>query len=181
MVNHPNLIVIYGAPASGKLTIASELALVSELTLFPNHVTKRLVSQFLPPSSPSYFQIIDHLRIQLIVAMLKLPKSVVFTFAPSGSQGDLAFLQRLEAHGVSSGAFVLFVHLTCKKETLLRRVENTDRKMVGKLSDKNLLKEALGRYDYYAEIKVSNIVEIDTDVTTPEQAVLTIIESLGRR
>jgi hypothetical protein len=56
------LLLLYGPPAVGKLTIAKEIARLTGLKLFHAHLTVDLVASIFPRGTPAYLQLIWDIR-----------------------------------------------------------------------------------------------------------------------
>jgi len=110
--------------------------------------------------------------------MLSDGRSVIFTFAYSGSNGDTTFLKHLAASAVSVGASVHFVQLKCLDTTLLKRVSNPNRHRFRKLTDPQKLAEALRLHDYNRQISEFENIEIDTDQYSPDAAASVIVKRI---
>lgn len=75
------LVIIFGPPAVGKMTVGFELARLTGLKLFHNHMTIDLVANFFPHSTPSFNRLNDEFRRRIFeeVAASDLP-GLIFTF-----------------------------------------------------------------------------------------------------
>ena len=56
------LILLYGPPAVGKLTIAQEIARLTGFKVFHNHLTVNLVAAILPRGTSAYRQLLWDIR-----------------------------------------------------------------------------------------------------------------------
>ena len=66
------LVFIYGPPGAGKLTVARELAALTGLKLFHNHLTVDLVSSVFPRGHPSFGPLITCFRREIFAESLTL-------------------------------------------------------------------------------------------------------------
>ena len=75
------LVVIFGPPAVGKMTVGMELERLTGLPLFHNHMTVDPVLQFFPFGSPSFSKLVGELRRCIFeeIAASDLP-GVIFTY-----------------------------------------------------------------------------------------------------
>ena len=62
------LILLYGPPAVGKLTIAKEIARLTGLKLFHAHLTVDLVTPIFPRDTPAYRKLVWDLRYAVFAA-----------------------------------------------------------------------------------------------------------------
>src|ERR1700733_11236813 len=108
---HPRLVVIFGPPASGKLTVGKALSIKLNFILFSNHDTIDFVRRFVPLDSPDFLDTVDRIRELLIRRILMCRNSVIFTFAYSGSAGDTDFLRKLMRIAADAKAGISFVRL----------------------------------------------------------------------
>ena len=58
------LIFLYGAPGTGKLTVARELAALTGYRLFHNHLTVDLAKAIFDFGTPDYLEYVRFLRVQ---------------------------------------------------------------------------------------------------------------------
>jgi chloramphenicol 3-O-phosphotransferase len=178
MTLHAQLVVLYGAPAAGKLSIAEAISAKTNWVLFPNQVTIDFVAQFLPSGTPRYFELVASVRLDLIRAILAERRSVVFTFAYSGLDEDTAFLKHLAGAASNVGASAHFVRLRCSDATLLRRVSNPSRHRLGKMTDPQILAQALKHLPHNRVLPDFESIEIDTDHYDPDTAASVIVDHI---
>src|ERR1051325_10794243 len=75
------LVMIFGPPAVGKMTVGHELAKLTGLRLFHNHMTIELVLNFFTWSDPAFWKIVGDFRWRIFeeVAASNLP-GMIFTY-----------------------------------------------------------------------------------------------------
>ncbi|MEK7586217.1 MAG: AAA family ATPase [Patescibacteria group bacterium] len=56
------LIVIFGPPAVGKMTVGQELEKITNLKLFHNHMSMEVVLNFFNYKTPAFEKLVDHIR-----------------------------------------------------------------------------------------------------------------------
>src|SRR5690349_18304906 len=88
------LVILYGPPAAGKLTIAKELAAIADIKIFDNHrvidMFSSLVSRAYTDFAPTVYELI---RVSLEAAVKADQSDVVITFAYAANlPGDVEFL-----------------------------------------------------------------------------------------
>jgi hypothetical protein len=59
------LVVLFGPPAVGKMTVGLELERLTGLRLFHNHMTVDLVLRFFPFGTPPFQRLVSELRTRL--------------------------------------------------------------------------------------------------------------------
>lgn len=119
------LVIVFGPPAVGKMTVGMELERLTGLRLFHNHMTIDLVLRFFPWGHPSFHRLVHEFRARMFeeVAASDLP-GLVFTYVWALDQeGDRAFVDRLCETFAARGAEVCFVELEAARDERLRRNE----------------------------------------------------------
>jgi hypothetical protein len=76
------LVFIYGQAASGKLTVARQVAGRTGLSLFHNHLVVDAVSAVFPSDQNPSSAYGEHLWFEIIAEAARLGRSLIFTFAP---------------------------------------------------------------------------------------------------
>ena len=75
------LVYIFGPQAVGKMTVGQELAKITGLKLFHNHMTIDLVSNFFPYNSPEGRYLVNTYRMEMFKTVAKSDlKGLIFTF-----------------------------------------------------------------------------------------------------
>lgn len=86
------LVFIYGPPASGKLTVAKELAKLTGFRLFHNHISIKLVQSLFEFGSKPFWRLTDKYRREMIEEATKEGVDTIFTFV-YGKKADDAFVR----------------------------------------------------------------------------------------
>jgi hypothetical protein len=145
-------VVLFGAPAVGKMAVGREIEKATGFRLFHNHLSIEPVLPFFAFGSPPFVRLVDGFRARLIeeVAASDLP-GMVFTFVwDFDNPNDAGFLERMCQPFVARGDDVAMVELLCDLDVRLVRNRGVDRlaekpsKRNVKSSEQNLL--ALERY-----------------------------------
>ena len=76
------LIFLHGAPAVGKLTVARELATLTDARLFHNHLTVDLVSSLFPFGSEPFILLREQIWLAAFAEAARNNVSLIFTFNP---------------------------------------------------------------------------------------------------
>ena len=119
------LVFIYGAPGTGKLTVAREVSILTGLRLFHNHLTVDLAASLFEHGSPEYLDYVRHLRIEAFERAAKADVNVIFTFWYSSISGPS--VERYRNVIETAGGEVLFTRLHCRPEILEQRVTSVSR------------------------------------------------------
>ncbi len=127
------LVFIHGAPAVGKLTVARELARLTGLQLFHNHLTVDLVSSLFPFGTEPFILLREQIWLAAFAEAARQQLSLIFTFNPERTVRE-RFIQDAIETVESAGGRVIFVELTCAEPELELRIEDASRKEFGKLA-----------------------------------------------
>jgi len=154
------LIVIYGPPASGKLTVAKELSKITGFKLFHNHLVNDALSSVMEFNTKSYWKRNKKLKIDLIkVAHKEGTKGLIFTMVYVGKEAS--FVRRFKNYLEKNGSKVYFVKLECGEKELFKRVKQESRKQFKKLRSIKALRKYMKKYDVYAPLPLEKQFVID--------------------
>ena len=167
------LVFIYGPPASGKLTVAKELAKLIGFKLFDNHVSIRFLQSLFEFGSKPYFRLIEKYRLEMIEEAAKEGIDFIFTFVYETKTDDLFIKGVLRRVNRYKGQ-VFFVRLQCDVKELQRRVTSRARKSVGKVATKTLLNSIIRKYNLGREVPFQTSLTIDTTHQSPKKTAKTI-------
>jgi len=104
-----NLVFIYGPPAAGKLSVATELAIGTGYTLFHNHQSIEFVKPIFPRGTPSFGRMIETIRLLVIEEAARADLlGMIFTFVYAHPE-DLPFVERVVNAVERHGGHVYFV------------------------------------------------------------------------
>ncbi len=169
------LIFLYGAPGTGKLTVARELAVLAGYRLFHNHLTVDLAKSVFDFGTPDYLEYVRFLRADALARAAKNNVDLIFTFW--FSKDSAVSVQRYLAAIKQNGGEVAFVKLYCPPSILEQRVQSPERKN-WKISSLTGLASALANTDLNAEI-LGTKMTIDTSVFEPIEAAREIVKQLS--
>jgi len=158
------LVWIYGPPASGKLTVAKELAKITSHKVFHNHLTVDLIEAVISSTNEKFWDYVNKVRYDIFSIFYKENINVVFTsvFDPRHPTNFNKIVNILE----KSKRSVYFVQLCPKKEILIKRVGDKSRKQHGKLTSIKRLKEGFKMFDLYAQFNYKHHIQIDNSNIT---------------
>ncbi len=160
------LVFIYGAPGTGKLTVARELATLTGFRLFHNHLTVDLAKALFDFGTPEYLDYVRNLRSDAFERATRGEVNLIFTFWYSKESAPS--VQRYAEIIERSGGEVLFVKLYCPPEVLEQRVQNPEREG-WKISNLKSLENALKNTDLNFVIPGTRSI-IDTSSLEPSLA-----------
>ena len=173
-----DLVFIYGPPASGKLTVARELAGITGYRIFHNHASLDFVGTVFDYGTAKFSELVVKYRKDMLGEAAKAGVSVIFTSAyVDGPKTDATYemIRMIQGHG----GRVCPVCLYCDRAELLRRVEGESRKGFGKFTDPDRLKEFLRTYELSKEPVVKGSLLIDNTDVKPRDAAERIAEHFG--
>ncbi len=170
--NGMKLIILYGAPAAGKLTIATELRKIADVQVFHNHQVINMIEPFVTRKYSDFDQLIYQVQHEIIIAAAKANQAnLVFTFAfASNEQVDVTFLTNLISEARAEGAETYPIFLRCDAETLRKRVVEPSRARYGKVSTVETMNALLQRYDFTKPLEEERGSVLRTDELTAAEA-----------
>lgn len=172
------LVFIYGGPASGKLTVARELAALTGFALFHNHLVVDAVAAVFPFGSAPFIRLRERMWLTVFGEAAEARRSTIFTFAPEPTV-ETGFPDRAKLAVEASGGAVSFVRLTLPADEQERRIGNPDRLGFGKLSSLELLRQLRDQFARCEAEMPEAALTIDTARVPPAAAARLIIEKLG--
>src|SRR6185437_3900980 len=134
------LIFLYGPPASGKLTIAREIAARTGISVFHNHLIVDAVASVFPFGTPTFVMLRDSFWLTVMREAAREERSVLFTFAPEPSVSQ-QFPQRVQEEIAQAGGSVVFVRLTVSPHEQERRLGEPSRNEFDKMRSVELLQK----------------------------------------
>ena len=171
------LILLYGPPAVGKLTIAKEIARLTGLKLFHAHLTVDLVTAIFPRGTPAYRKLLWDFRYAVFAAVAQAHlDGLIFTMVYGRDREQ--FIARCMEVVAPFGGEVCLVHVHCQAETLRQRVVREDRKQHGKITSVALLNEFLSTLDPHSPFEAAtrwDSLSLSTDVLSPVEAAQQVI------
>ncbi|MGB6727322.1 MAG: AAA family ATPase [Terracidiphilus sp.] len=172
------LIFIYGMPATGKLTVARELAAKTGFKLFHNHLVVDLLLSVFGFGSPAFVRLREEIWLSVMkeAANAGLP-GLIFTFAPERTVRQ-QFVSEVENIIATANGGLDFVELLCPLEVLKRRMGDASRSEFGKLTSVELFEQLLADGVLESPKMPAAAVTIDTNARTPVEAAEEITKAL---
>lgn len=169
------LLVIYGPPAAGKLTVASEIAERTGFKLFHNHVSIDCVKSVFEFGTKPFLRMIELIRFQTIAEAARENVSLIHTFVYALGEDDEHFA-KLIAACEDNGGDVHLVLLICGDEERKKRISNESRVRIGKLTNPDSIDESRLRYELSCTYPGRESLVIETDHAAPHDVADKIIE-----
>ena len=170
-------IVIYGPPASGKLTVAQQLSQLTNLKLFHNHLTVDLLLSVFEFGSPAFVTFREQIWLSVMLEACAAKIGLIFTFTPERTVSE-GFLNLLIDEATSSGADVRVVELVCSESKIEQRLAGRSRKQFGKLSSIKEYRKLRAAGAFAVPNTLTPDLTIDTSVSTPKASAARIAEML---
>lgn len=165
------LVIIFGPQAVGKMTVGKELAALTGMRLFHNHMTIELVNPFFDYGTQTGRVLVKHFREEIFksVAESDLP-GLIFTYVWSFSDGsDKVYIEEISKLFTDRGGEVFLVELQATVEERVRR-NRTDVRLQAKPSKQDVARseaELLKSMDHHrlnsypGELDGDNYLRID--------------------
>jgi hypothetical protein len=163
------LIFIYGQVASGKLTIARELAAQTGVALFHNHLVVDAVGAVFPFGTEAFSRLREQFWMTVFGEAAKLDRSLIFTFAPEPTVAR-DFPDRARALIEGNGGQVIFVALDLPREEQERRLVDEGRAAFGKMRDLSLLRALRPQFDACMASMPQPALTLDVSDLTPTES-----------
>jgi len=170
-------VVIYGPPASGKLTIAQQLSQLTKLKLFHNHLTVDLLLSVFEFGSPAFVALREQIWLSVMLEACAARIGLIFTFAPERTVSE-GFLNLLIDEATSGGADVRVVELVCSEAKIEQRLAGRSRKQFGKLSSIKEYRKLRAAGAFAVPNTLTPDLRIDTSVSAPKASAVRIAEML---
>lgn len=177
---------VFGPQAVGKMTVGQELAKITDLKLFHNHMTIDLVSHFFDYSTQEGKRLVNLFRQEIFEEVSKSNLyGIVFTYVWAFNlPSDWDYVNRISQLFESRGGTVYYVELEADLEERLERNKSSNR-LEHKPSKRDIewsendLKESMEKYrlnSLEGEMKFSNYIKINNTNLSAEEVARIIKE-----
>jgi hypothetical protein len=142
------LVIIFGPPAVGKMTVGLELERLTGFRLFHNHMTVDPVIRLFPFDSPAYRRLVTEFRRRIFEEFAATNQAgLIFTFVWALEDADdRSFVESAMQAFAGHGAETCFVELEATQRERLRRNETPLR-----MSEKRPQRDAAGSRAFLVE------------------------------
>lgn len=180
------LVIVFGPHAVGKMTVGQELAKITDLKLFHNHMTIELVSNFFSYSNQEGKRLVALLRKEIFEAVAGSDlDGLIFTFMWAlDMQEDWDYIDMVTRIFTDKGADIYYVELEADFDVRIER-NKTPNRLLHKPTKRNLeqseerfrrLENKYRLNSYEGEIPFINYIKINNTNIEPEIIAKTIKE-----
>ncbi|MFA5341742.1 MAG: AAA family ATPase, partial [Clostridia bacterium] len=135
------LIIIFGPHAVGKMTVGQELAKITDLKLFHNHMTIEVVSDLFSNMPQEYRRLVNLFRKEIFEAFVKSNEyGIIFTYMWAfEAESDWNYINKLEELFLSHGAEIYYVEMEADYDVRIER-NKTESRLINKPSKRDIEK-----------------------------------------
>ncbi len=168
------LLFIYGSPAVGKLTVANEIAAVTDFKVFHNHLSIDCVVPVFDYGTKPFGRLVALIRVETIREAARENVDLIYTFCYAKGADD-AHVKRVTEIVEENGGAVCFVLLKAERRELDKRVTEESRKQMGKAKTVEMMDFFHATYDLLSPVPDRESLVIDNTDLSAEQAARQII------
>ena len=172
------LVLLYGPPAAGKLSVAGHLAALTGFKVFHNHSSIDLAESVFERGTPAFGRVVTGVRRLVFEEAARGGVDLIFTYvyAHPHDAGEMAWMIRAVEE---NGGEVELVHLTCTPEALKTRVGEASRGAFRKITSVEVLTGLLERYDLFSPYAEREGLHFDTTDLPANAVAREISDRLG--
>ena len=170
------LVVLYGPPGVGKLTVARALAKKTGFKILHNHLTIELLCSLFDWGSVPYNHLVKKYRFELLEMAAKYKVKGVITTYVYEAEADEKEMRELLLRMKRRKVKVCFVKLECSQQELERRIKQQSRKAFTKIRHVQSLRSLMKKYDVNKTIPVGESLVIDSTSLSPAKVSQKVIK-----
>ena len=167
------LVILYGPPAAGKLTVAKELAAIADVKIFDNHQVIDIIEPIVTRKYSDFAKLIYDTQRSIIEAAIKANQvNVAITFPYAANlERDVDFITKLVSFTREQGSKAYPIFLKCDTETLMKRALEPSRKAYGKITTTEIMTQMVEKYDFDTPLNIRGNATFSTnDMSAKEVA-----------
>lgn len=162
------LILLYGAPGTGKLTVAKELEKLTGFTLFHNHMILNALSEIFGYDNPIRKKLEKEFRLRIIEEAVKSGTNIIATGVIMRKNEE--FYREMVHIVQENNGETLLVYLTTNIEMLKQRISNESRIVLNKISTIEKLEEWENQYpESFNKLVREEHITCDTTNMNPQE------------
>lgn len=169
------LLLIYGSPAVGKLTVATEVARQTNFRVFHNHLTIDAVQSVFDFGTEPFWRLVHQFRIETIAEAAKQNVNLIHTFCYAKDSDD-ANVAKLVKAVKENGGEINFVLLTAERSVIEERVANASRLKYRKLDNLKILHEIWQKHELFSPVNGHESLTVDNTFLSVEETAAKIID-----
>jgi RNase adaptor protein for sRNA GlmZ degradation len=169
------LLFIYGSPAVGKLTVATEVAARTGFKLFHNHLSIDCVEPVFDYGTKPFGRLVNLIRVETIREAARENIDLIYTFCYAKGPDD-AHVKSITKIVEENGGEVCFVLLKADREQLNKRVTEESRKRLGKAKTVEMMDYFHETYDLFSPVPERESLIIDNTNLSPDKAAEQIVK-----
>ena len=169
------LILIYGSPAVGKLTVANEIARQTDFKVFHNHLTIDAITPVFDFGTQPFWKLVHLFRVEAIREAARAGQNLIYTFCYAKGSDD-AHVEEVTKAVEENGGEICFVLLTCDKAVIEKRVLEEARKRYSKADNLEILHKIWEQYELFSPVNGHESLIIDNTNLSAELTARKIIE-----
>jgi hypothetical protein len=175
------LLLIYGRPAVGKLTVAREVAALTGGRLFHNHLAVNLALSVYDFGTPGFIALREQVWNDVFRRVLsdRLPL-LIFTFNPENTVSQ-KYIDGLFAEVAAAGGEVIPVELFASESKIEERLGSESRRRDGKMLDVSMYRNLRAKGAFDGPVIPAPKLRIDTGEIAPAEAAMRIASLVGGR
>ncbi|NTU46516.1 AAA family ATPase [Candidatus Roizmanbacteria bacterium] len=168
------LILLYGAPGTGKLTVATRLSKKTGYTLFHNHMILNVLCELYGYDNAIRRKLEKEFRLRIIEESAKTDMNMIATGVIMRDNEE--FYKKIWQTVLDNNGECLVVYLTATKDILIKRIGEESRKNLKKISTVERLNEWHEQYpESFEKLDFPNQYSVDTSNLSPDQVVRDIM------
>ena len=172
------LLILYGSPAAGKLTVANEVAKRTGFKVFHGHLSIDAILPVFEFGSKPFFRVVELIRVETVAEAARENVDLIYTFCYAKGL-DEAHILKIEKAACENGGEVYFVLLTCDANELKRRIVREDRRKFAKANTVEMMEMFLKTYDLSSPVPGTDTLAIDNTEVSPAEVAERIVEHFG--
>ncbi|CAN5194491.1 AAA family ATPase [soil metagenome] len=169
------LILIYGSPAVGKLTVADEIAKQTNFKVFHNHLTIDAVAPVFEFGTAPFWKLVHQFRIETITEAARQNQNLIYTFCYAKGSDDAHIAEVTNTVEENSGE-ICFVLLTAEKIVIEKRLLEESRLSYSKMKNIELLHKIWDENELFSPVPERTSLIIDNTHILAENAAKMIVK-----